>query len=73
MICVNDRVRYSTKYLRQIGDFSADSAGRVGTVVSIFDFGNKIPAIVRVLWDGESESKGVLECKLSRVRTNRTT
>ena len=64
-----DRVAYSAKFLRSIGDYSHGSASMRGTVTGVREIrGMKFP-IVSIKWDHDSDPlrAGALACNLCKV------
>ncbi len=67
---IGDRVAYSVKFLRGIGDYSHDSASMRGTVTGIREIrGMKFP-LVKIAWDTDTDElrAGALACNLVRVQ-----
>lgn len=48
---VGDRVAYSVKFLRSIGEYAGDLPHMRGTVKSIRDFGGESMSLAEVDWD----------------------
>ena len=54
MIFLQDRVQYSRRYLRSIGEYRAEVADAVGTVLEINDYGDL--RIAEIGWDRDEPS-----------------
>lgn len=57
-----DRVAYSAKWLKSMGQFSGPLPALRGTVTSVEPFGGR--ALIGVAWDGPAK---VLDCNLTLV------
>lgn len=66
---IGDRVAYSAKFLRSVGDYSHESASMRGTVQGV----RRIPGMkfdhVKIAWDGDTDElrSGALACNLCKV------
>ena len=64
---INDRVKLSANFLRSIGDNSAENANLRGIVRSIYTVKQAKFPILRVLWEGETETKSGFANNFTRI------
>lgn len=66
---VGDRVAYSAKFLRSIGDYSHQSASMRGTVQGLRPMAHSKNVLVKIKWDNDDDElrAGALSCNLVRV------
>jgi hypothetical protein len=60
-----DRIRYTRRFLRNVGSTDADTARRLGTIIKVEpELRRNGPCPIVLRWDGSDDTKRVLSCNL---------